>query len=73
VTHVSAAAIDALRIGVPVVTTADCAATPLATPIEDIESPLTGMDRRPLFSSLAYGQFTPQEMASGFAWETVQR
>jgi hypothetical protein len=73
VTHVSAAALDALRMGVPVVTTADCAATPLATPIEEIANPRLGMDRRPLFSTLAWGQFTLQEMASGFAWEALQR
>jgi hypothetical protein len=36
VTHVSAAALDALRLGVPVVTTGECAASPLATPLGEI-------------------------------------
>lgn len=73
VTHVSAAALDALRVGVPVITTADCAATPLATPIEQVATPLIGMDRAPLFATLAWGQFTPQEMQSGFAWEQLRK
>ena len=39
VTHVSAAALDALRVGVPVVTTANCAASCLSTPLKQIEKP----------------------------------
>ena len=73
VTHVSAAALDALRIGVPVMVTAACAATPLATPMCEIDAPRSGMDRLPLFSSLAWGQFTIEEMVTGFAWKALER
>lgn len=62
VTHVSAAALDALRIGIPVITTGKCAATPLSTPIEKIESPLFSDARHELFSYLAWSQFTVSEM-----------
>ncbi len=64
VTHVSAAGLDALRLGVPVVTTGDCAATPLSTPISQIEKPLMEDGREALFSLLGCGQFTLQEMRS---------
>jgi hypothetical protein len=71
VTHVSAAALDALRLGIPVVTTGECAATPLATPIEEIDNPRLPDGREELFASLAWGQFTPEEMSSGMAWNVV--
>ena len=61
VTHVSAAALDALRMGVPVVTTGHCAASPLATPLASIERPRQEPGREELFSLLANGQFTTQE------------
>ena len=73
VTHVSAAALDALRLGIPVVTTGDCAATPLATPLEEIDNPRLPDGREELFASLAWGQFTPDEMRSGLAWDVVSR
>ena len=62
VTLVSAAALDALRLGVPVVTTGECAASPLATPISEIENPKLLDGREMLFSFLASCQFTPEEM-----------
>ena len=71
VTHVSAAALDALRLGIPVVTTGECAATPLATPIAEIDNPRMPDGRESLFSTLAYGQFTQEEMRSGLAWNVV--
>jgi hypothetical protein len=71
VTHVSAAALDALRLGIPVVTTGECAATPLATPMSEIEDPRMLDGRERLFATLAYGQFTPQEMHAGLAWKLV--
>jgi hypothetical protein len=63
VTHVSAAGLDALRLGVPIITTGTCAGTPLSTPIDKIESPLLNDGREQLFSYLAWGQFTIDEMA----------
>ena len=62
VTHVSAAALDALRLGVPVIITGECAASPLATPISEIENPRLNDGREALFSLLANCQFTPEEM-----------
>lgn len=65
VTHVSAAALDALRLGVPVVTTGICSATSLSTQISDIDNPLMLEGRDELFSHLAWAQFSIEEMASG--------
>jgi hypothetical protein len=62
VTHVSAAALDALRLGIPILTTGECAATPLSNSIEDIDNPKFFDGRDELFSLLACGQFTPEEM-----------
>jgi hypothetical protein len=64
VTHVSAAALDSLRMGVPVVTTGVCAASALATPISEIENPILTDGREALFSLLANAQFTLEEMSS---------
>jgi len=72
VTHVSAAALDALRLGIPVVTTGQCAASPMSTPIQEIERPLLSNGREELFSLLACGQFTPEEMIQGNVLETVR-
>ena len=66
-----AAGLDALRLGIPVVTTAPCAASPLATSLEAIETPYLHGDRIRLFSTLAWGQFTPDEMRSGLAWQVL--
>ncbi len=62
VTHVSAAGLDALRLGIPVVTTGICASSPLATPIDKIDCPLLPDGREILFSYLAWGQFSLEEM-----------
>lgn len=72
VTHSSAAALDALRLGIPVITTADCAASPLSTRIEHIENPKMNVSRSALFSSLSYGQFTVEEFKNGYAWDIVK-
>ena len=71
VTHVSASAIDALIYGVPIITTSACAATPLATPIQYIETPRITANRNSLFATLACGQFTIDEMKNGQAWSIV--
>lgn len=64
VTHVSSAALDALRLGIPVVTTASCAASSLSTRIQEIEFPEQTEGRDELFSLLAHGQFLQEEMLS---------
>ena len=61
---VSAAALDSLRMGVPVVTTGVCAASALATPLSEIENPILPNGREALFSLLANAQFTLEEMSS---------
>lgn len=71
VTHSSATGLDALQHGVPVFTTGPCAANPCALQdLSQIENPIRP-EREPLFRSLAYGQFTVNEMQSGYAWEVV--
>lgn len=72
VTHTSACGLDALRMGVPVFTTGECAAKPCA--LQDlslVESPIYP-DREPLFRSLAYSQWLPEEMQLGKAWEDLK-
>jgi hypothetical protein len=72
VTHVSAAALDALRLGIPVVTTGQCAATPLSIKTQDIDNPSLLGGRDELFSLLACGQFTPEEMLNQNVLATVR-
>ena len=72
VTHVSAAALDALRLGIPVITTGVCAASPLSTQIQEIENPFLGNGRDELFSLLACGQFTPDEMIKNKVLDAVR-
>jgi hypothetical protein len=72
VTHMSAAALDALRLGIPVVTTGECAASPLASNFEEIERPRFFDGRNELFSLLACGQFTPEEMLNQKVLTTVR-
>lgn len=72
VTHVSAAALDALRLGVPVITTGECAASPLATPLSEINNPRLSEGREMLFSLLANCQFTFEEMLNSNVVATVR-
>jgi hypothetical protein len=58
-------------MGIPVVTTGQCAASPLATPIDEIANPKLSDGREDLFATLAWGQFNLEEMKNGFAWQTV--
>jgi len=71
VTHSSASALDALLYGLPVVTTEPCAASPMSTLISEIERPRITANRASLFASLAWGQYTLEEMKNGFAWKIV--
>jgi hypothetical protein len=72
VTHVSAAALDAIRLGIPVVTTGECAASPLSIKIQEIDNPKFFDGRDELFSLLACGQFTPEEMLNQKVLTTVR-
>jgi len=65
VTHTSCAALDALRAGVPVFTTGECCAKPLALQdLSQIESPIYP-EREPLFRHLSYCMFTKDELRKG--------
>ena len=72
VTHTSAVALDALRFGVPVFTTGLNPADPCALKdVTYIDSPVYP-EREPVFWSLAYSQWLPEEMQLGRAWEEVE-
>ena len=65
VTHTSAAALDALRAGVPVFTTGECCAKPLALQdLTKIEEPIYP-EREQLFRHLSYCMFTKEELKQG--------
>lgn len=65
VTHTSAAALDAFRMGIPAYTTGECCAAPIAQQdLSKIEFP-TYPDREPLFWDLAWRHFTPKELEKG--------
>ena len=70
VTFNSTVAIKALVQGVPVICGPECSAYPLATKIENIESPRRD-DREPWLWSLAENQFTTNEMSSGYAYNKL--
>lgn len=72
VTHSSAVALDALQYGIPVFTTGPCAAKPCALQdLSRIDDPIYP-EREPLFHSLAWGQFLPEEMKLGLAWKCLE-
>lgn len=64
VTYNSNAAIDALRLGVPVCVLGPSAAAPLSTPLDQIEDPVRG-NRESLFARLANHQWTLDEIKEG--------
>jgi hypothetical protein len=69
VTHGSVAAIEAAVWGYPVIVAPSCAAAPIGrTSLDDIED-LVYPDRTPWLQSLAYSQFTADEVADGTIWE----
>lgn len=71
VTYNSSITIKALANGVPVFTDVNNCAYPISsTNFSKIESP-TYIDPRPLFYSLAYGQFTANEMRKGYVSEIL--
>ena len=69
VTHMSAAANEALLYGVPVFCTGPCAATPMASGgLENIESPRYPEGREEWAAGLAGRQWTLEELRGGAAW-----
>lgn len=76
VTHGSGAAVEALRLGVPVLVLGEGIARHLGrTRCQDVERPLLPAEhvRRAFFNDLAYCQWTLDEMKSGAAWAELRR
>lgn len=70
----SAAAVDALIVGVPVFTLADfaCSVRMGLSDLTKIESPIYPDDREAFLWALAYHQWSLSEMIQGMAWRTLQ-
>lgn len=72
VTHMSAAANEALINGIPVFVTGPCAATPLASgALSEIEKPNYPANREEWAAGLASRQWTLEEMRKGIAWRAL--
>lgn len=72
VTHMSAAANEALLAGVPVFVTGPCAATPLASgPLSEIEKPRYIDGREEWAAGLANSHWTMDELRDGTAWRRL--
>ena len=72
VTHMSAAANEALLAGVPVFTSGPCAASPMASgQLSEIERPRYPEGREDWAAGLANSQWTLDEMRSGMAWRAL--
>lgn len=68
----SALALRALEKGIPVICERHCPAYPLSHSIEEIEN-LKEKDRLPLFSSLAWGQFTLEEISNPKTFDHINK
>jgi hypothetical protein len=72
VTHMSAAANEALLAGVPVVVTGNCAARPMAsTVLSEIESPRMPDGIMDWAAGLAANQWTVEELENGKCWSDL--
>ena len=71
VTHSSNCAVDALLMGVPVITLGESAAETMSWCFEDIEKP-HWPDRTWFFEALANHQWNLDEMRSGECWEMIK-
>lgn len=76
VTHMSAAANEAIIRGIPAFVTGACAALPVASgrsfaDLRDIERPSMGTDRSRWTAGLVSCQWTLDEIRSGVCWETL--
>lgn len=73
VTHMSAAANEALLYGVPVFVSGRCAAAPMASgELSAIESPRYPEGREEWAAGLAAMQWTLEELRSGMAWRALK-
>jgi hypothetical protein len=73
VTSSSLAAVEAAVLGVPVFVDETSAAAPIGlTDLAKIETPVYP-DREPWAASLAYGQFTRDEMKDGTCWREIEQ
>tara|TARA_S200000501_G_scaffold83444_1_gene75645 strand:+ start:1131 stop:1946 length:816 start_codon:yes stop_codon:yes gene_type:complete len=71
VTYNSNITLEATTKGIPCFTDAHNACAPISeTDFTKIETPKY-VDREPLYYSMAYGQFTAEEMQNGFAWSIL--
>jgi hypothetical protein len=70
VTFNSNVGVKAVCEGIPVICGPECAAYPVANKIENVEN-LKQFDRQPWLNHLSYSQFTLDEIASGFAHQTL--
>lgn len=72
VTFVSMIGVDAARLGIPVFSDpASCAAPIAQTDLSLIEAPIRP-DRSRWLATLAYWQFTVDEMRSGYCWNRIK-
>lgn len=69
VTWSSAAAVNAILLGVPVVCLGQCAAEPMSTPLANIDDPLRPEGREQWASVLADNEWTMNELRDGTAWK----
>lgn len=73
VTHGSNASFEAALLGIPSVIVGEAVMRPCSSiSLHDIEHPYLG-DRDPVFNALGYHQWTNEELASGEAFETIDR
>lgn len=72
VTFNSSLALRALEKGIPVICDKYCPAFPLSHTIEEIEN-LKEKDRIPLFSSLAHGQYTLEEISNPATFKFINK
>ena len=72
----SIAALESVIYGVPSFVTVPCAASPLAlTDLSQISKPFYPDESivQQHCASLAYGQFTPEEISNGTAWKILNK
>jgi hypothetical protein len=72
VTYSSAIALHAVVRGIPVIVSPQHALSAVGATEYDLKNLWMG-DRLSVFNSLAYSQFTVEEMRSGFAWQELTR
>ena len=71
VTYNSNITLEATTRGIPCFTDAHNACAPISeTDFSKIETPKY-VDREPLYHSMAYGQFTAEELSNGYAWKIL--